>query len=151
MSQNKNDKQMQQDVGGILPPRMDAPGPLVSYFTRPMVPSPASRRRDTLKGIAQLVPFLGGAIAKAEGDKLGEALSYLDVLGGASVPAKMGAKGITSLISDLQKQYDNLKIKRDSLITKANKEQKFFPEEVYDIDAEMSKIADTIELVASQN
>jgi hypothetical protein len=63
----------------------------------------------------------------------------------------MGAKGITSLISDLQKQYDNLKIKRDFLITKANKEQKFFPEEVYDIDAEMSKIADTIELVASQN
>ena len=77
-----------QDVGAILPPRLDAPGPLASYFTRPMVPSPASRRRDTLKGIAQFVPFLSGEIAKYDNDKLGMALSSLDALGPAGTAAK---------------------------------------------------------------
>jgi hypothetical protein len=77
-----------QDVGAILPPRLDAPGPLASYFTRPMVPSPASRRRDTLKGIAQFVPFLSGEIAKYDNDKLGMALSSLDALGPAGTAVK---------------------------------------------------------------
>jgi len=77
-----------QGVGSILPPQIDAPGPLASYFTRPMVPSPASRRRDTLKGIAQFVPFLGGEIAKYDNDKLGMALSSLDALGPAGTAAK---------------------------------------------------------------
>ena len=76
------------DVGGILPQRLDAPGPMASYFTRPMVPSPASRRRDALKGIAQFVPFLGGEIAKYDNDKLGMALSSLDALGPAGTAAK---------------------------------------------------------------
>jgi len=77
-----------EDVGAILPPRIDAPGPLASYFTRPMVPSPASRRRDTLKGIAQFVPFLSGEIAKYDNDKLGMALSSLDALGPAGTAVK---------------------------------------------------------------
>ena len=77
-----------QGVGSILPPQINAPGPLASYFTRPMVPSPASRRRDTLKGIAQFVPFLGGEIAKYDNDKLGMALSSLDALGPAGTAAK---------------------------------------------------------------
>ena len=93
------------DVGGILPPRIDAPGPLASYFTRPMVPSPASRRRDALKGIAQFVPFLGGEIAKYDDDKLGMALSSLDALGPAGTTLKSVAvigkqaakKGVGSL------------------------------------------------------
>ena len=76
------------DVGGILPPRIDAPGPLASYFTRPMVPSPASRRRDALKGIAQFIPFLSGEIAKYDNDKLGIALSSLDALGPAGTAVK---------------------------------------------------------------
>jgi hypothetical protein len=96
-----------QDVGAILPPRLDAPGPLASYFTRPMVPSPASRRRDTLKGIAQFVPFLSGEIAKYDNDKLGMALSSLDALGPAGTAAKgavlvgkqAAKKGIGSLES----------------------------------------------------
>jgi hypothetical protein len=77
-----------QDVGAILPPQINPPGPLASYFTRPMVPSPASRRRDTLKGIAQFVPFLGGEIAKYDNDKLGMALSSLDALGPAGAAVK---------------------------------------------------------------
>ena len=77
-----------EDVGAILPPRIDAPGPLASYFTRPMVPSPASRRRDTLKGIAQFIPFLSGEIAKYDNDKLGMALSSLDALGPAGTAVK---------------------------------------------------------------
>jgi hypothetical protein len=77
-----------QDVGAILPPQINPPGPLASYFTRPMVPSPASRRRDTLKGIAQFVPFLGGEIAKYDNDKLGMALSSLDALGPAGTAVK---------------------------------------------------------------
>ena len=77
-----------EDVGAILPPRIDAPGPLASYFTRPMVPSPASRRRDTLKGIAQFIPFLSGEIAKYDDDKLGMALSSLDALGPAGTAVK---------------------------------------------------------------
>jgi hypothetical protein len=77
-----------QDVGAILPPQINAPGPLASYFTRPMVPSPASRRRDTLKGIAQFVPFLSGEIAKYDNDKLGMALSSLDALGPAGTAVK---------------------------------------------------------------
>ena len=95
------------DVGGILPPRIDAPGPLASYFTRPMVPSPASRRRDVLKGIAQFIPFLSGEIAKYDDDKLGMALSSLDALGpagttlkGAAIIGKQAAKkGVESLES----------------------------------------------------
>ena len=93
------------DSGGILPPRIDAPGPLASYFTRPMVPSPASRRRDALKGIAQFIPFLSGEIAKYDDDKLGIALSSLDALGpagttlkGAAIIGKQAAKkGVGSL------------------------------------------------------
>jgi hypothetical protein len=93
------------DVGGILPPRIDAPGPLASYFTRPMVPSPASRRRDALKGIAQFIPFLSGEIAKYDDDKLGIALSSLDALGPAGTTLKSVAvigkqaakKGVGSL------------------------------------------------------
>ena len=77
-----------EDVGAILPPRIDAPGPLASYFTRPMVPSPASRRRDTRKGIAQFIPFLSGEIAKYDDDKLGMALSSLDALGPAGTAVK---------------------------------------------------------------
>jgi len=77
-----------EDVGAILPPRIDAPGPLASYFTRPMVPSPASRRRDRLKGIAQFIPFLSGEIAKYDDDKLGMALSSLDALGPAGTALK---------------------------------------------------------------
>ena len=77
-----------EDVGAILPPRIDEPGPLASYFTRPMVPSPASRRRDTLKGIAQFIPFLSGEIAKYDDDKLGMALSSLDALGPAGTAVK---------------------------------------------------------------
>ena len=93
------------DVGGVLPPQINAPGPLASYFTRPMVPSPASRRRDALKGIAQFVPFLGGEIAKYDDDKLGMALSSLDALGPAGTTLKSVAvigkqaakKGVGSL------------------------------------------------------
>ena len=76
------------DVGGVLPPQINAPGPLASYFTRPMVASPASRRRDTLKGIAQFIPFLSGEIAKYDNDKLGMALSSLDALGPAGTAVK---------------------------------------------------------------
>jgi hypothetical protein len=66
-----------------------------------MVPSPASRRRDVLKGIAQFVPFLGGEIAKYDNDKLGVALSGLDFLGAAGAPAKaVIKKGILSLNDD---------------------------------------------------
>jgi hypothetical protein len=86
------------DVGGILPPQINRPGPVIDYLTRPMVPSPASRRRDTLKGIAQFLPFISGELAKAEGDMLGVALAPLDALGAASAPAKAVAKkGILSL------------------------------------------------------
>ena len=73
-------------------------GPVIDYLTRPMVPSPASRRRDTLKGIAQFLPFISGELAKAEGDKLGVALSGLDFLGAAGAPAKaVVKKGVGSL------------------------------------------------------
>ena len=89
------------DVGGILPPQINRPGPVIDYLTRPMVPSPKSRRRDTLKGIAQFIPFLSGELAKAEGDKLGVALSGLDFLGAAGAPAKAAVKkGISSLNDD---------------------------------------------------
>ena len=77
-------------------------GPVIDYLTRPMVPSPASRRRDTLKGIAQFLPFISGELAKAEGDKLGVALSGLDFLGAAGAPAKAAIKkGIDPLTKKL--------------------------------------------------
>ena len=88
------------DVGGVLPPQINRPGPVIDYLTRPMASSPKSRRRDTLKGIAQFLPFLSGELAKAEGDKLGVALSGLDFLGAAGAPAKaVVKKGIESLES----------------------------------------------------
>ena len=89
---------MPSDVGGIKPLQFDRPGPVIDYLTRPMVPSPKSRRRDTLRGIASFVPFLSGELAKSEGDMLGVALSPLDALGPAGAPAKAVAKkGILSL------------------------------------------------------
>ena len=100
------------DVGGILPPQINRPGPVIDYLTRPMVPSPASRRRDTLKGIAQFLPFISGELAKAEGDKLGVALSGLDFLGAAAAPAKaVVKKGIEPLTKKVEKPKKVKKLK----------------------------------------
>ena len=100
------------DVGGILPPQINRPGPVIDYLTRPMVPSPASRRRDTLKGIAQFLPFISGELAKAEGDKLGVALSGIDFLGAAAAPAKaVVKKGIEPLTKKVEKPKKVKKLK----------------------------------------
>tara|TARA_R100000426_G_scaffold447_1_gene877 strand:- start:1389 stop:3227 length:1839 start_codon:yes stop_codon:yes gene_type:complete len=97
-----------QDVGGVLPPQINRPGPVIDYLTRPMVPSPKSRRRDTLKGIAQFLPFLSGELAKAEGDKLGVALSGLDFLGAAGAPAKaVIKKGIDAIPDQATKNFSD--------------------------------------------
>jgi len=83
-------------------------GPVIDYLTRPMVPSPASRRRDTLKGIAQFLPFISGELAKAEGDKLGVALSGLDFLGAAGAPAKaVVKKGIDAIPDQATKNFSD--------------------------------------------
>ena len=96
------------DVGGILPLQINRPGPVIDYLTRPMVPSPASRRRDTLKGIAQFLPFISGELAKAEGDKLGAALSGLDFLGAAGAPAKaVVKKGIDAIPDQATKNFSD--------------------------------------------
>ena len=96
------------DVGGVLPPQINRPGPVIDYLTRPMVPSPASRRRDTLKGIAQFLPFISGELAKAEGDKLGVALSGLDFLGAAGAPAKaVVKKGIDAIPDQATKNFSD--------------------------------------------
>ena len=95
------------DLGAILPPQAPSErlGPVMSYLTRPMVPSPAMRRRDVLRNIASFVPFLGGELAKAEGDKLGMLLSSLDFLGAAGAPAKAVAKkGIETLADNIDKK-----------------------------------------------
>lgn len=114
---------MPGDVGGIKPLQFDRPGPVIDYLTRPMVPSPKSRRRDTLRGIASFVPFLSGELAKTEGDMLGVALSPLDALGPAGAPAKAVAKetikrGIISLDDDL---LDLKKILDDPNLSNVNK------------------------------
>ena len=83
-------------------------GPVIDYLTKPMVPSPKSRRRDTLKGIAQFIPFLSGELAKAEGDKLGVALSGLDFLGAAGAPAKaVVKKGIDAIPDQATKNFSD--------------------------------------------
>jgi len=83
-------------------------GPVIDYLTRPMYPSPKSRRRDTLKGIAQFIPFLSGELAKAEGDKLGVALSGLDFLGAAGAPAKaVVKKGIDAIPDQATKNFSD--------------------------------------------
>ena len=43
------------------------------------------------------------------------------------------------------KRRANLKAQRDALISKANAEKKMFPDEVYEIDAQMSKLAEKYE------
>lgn len=119
MNENLDIFDTSQDVGGIAPLQFDRPGPVIDYLTRPMVPSPKSRTRDTLRGIASFVPFLSGELAKAEGDTLGEALGYLDALGAASVPAKaIVKKGIASLDEDM---LDLKKILDDPKLSNANK------------------------------
>lgn len=123
MNENVDIFDMSQDVGGIAPLQFNRPGPVIDYLTRPMVPSPKSRRRDTLRGIASFVPFLSGELAKAEGDTLGVALSPLDALGPAGAPAKAVAretikKGIASLDDDL---LDLKKILEDPNLSNANK------------------------------
>jgi predicted ABC-type ATPase len=123
MNENVDIFDMSQDVGGIAPLQFNRPGPVIDYLTRPMVPSPKSRRRDTLRGIASFVPFLSGELAKAEGDTLGVALSPLDALGPAGVPAKAVAretikKGIASLDDDM---LDLKKILEDPNLSNTNK------------------------------
>jgi len=123
MNENVDIFDMSQDVGGIAPLQFNRPGPVIDYLTRPMVPSPKSRRRDTLRGIASFVPFLSGELAKAEGDTLGVALSPLDALGPAGAPAKAVAretikKGIASLDDDM---LDLKKILEDPNLSNANK------------------------------
>ena len=123
MNENVDIFDMSQDVGSIAPLQFDRPGPVIDYLTRPMVPSPKSRRRDTLRGIASFVPFLSGELAKAEGDTLGVALSPLDALGPAGAPAKAVAretikKGIASLDDDM---LDLKKILEDPNLSNANK------------------------------
>ena len=96
------------NVGGVLPPQINRPKPVIDYLTRPMVPSPKSRRRDTLKGIAQFLPFISGELAKAEGDKLGVALSGLDFLGAAGAPAKAAIKkGIDAIPDQATKNFSD--------------------------------------------
>ena len=96
------------NVGGVLPPQINRPKPVIDYLTRPMVPSPKSRRRDTLKGIAQFLPFISGELAKAEGDKLGVALSGLDFLGAAGAPAKAAIKkGIEAIPDQATKNFSD--------------------------------------------
>jgi hypothetical protein len=119
MNENLDIFDTSQDVGGIAPLQFNRPGPVIDYLTRPMVPSPKSRTRDTLRGIASFVPFLSGELAKAEGDTLGEALGYLDALGAASIPAKaIVKKGIASLDEDM---LDLKKILDDPKLSNANK------------------------------
>jgi hypothetical protein len=123
MNENVDIFDMSQDVGGIAPLQFNRPGPVIDYLTRPMVPSPKSRRRDTLRGIASFVPFLSGELAKAEGDTLGIALSPLDALGPAGAPAKAVAretikKGIASLDDDM---LELKKILEDPNLSNANK------------------------------
>ena len=48
--------------------------------------------------------------------------------------------------TNLRVQYNNLKAQRDALINKANAEKKMFPDEVYEIDAQMSKLADELNI-----
>ena len=126
MNENVDIFDMSQDVGGIAPLQFNRPGPVIDYLTRPMVPSPKSRRRDTLRGIASFVPFLSGELAKAEGDTLGVALSPLDALGPAGAPAKAAAKkGILSL----NKVYHGSPNKNltEASISKSKQSENFMP------------------------
>ena len=59
-------------------------------------------------------------MAKRRGDKLGEALSYLDVLGAASVPAKAVAKGVDAT-TDITKDMMFLHNLREDALQKYTK------------------------------
>jgi hypothetical protein len=50
--------------------------------------------KKLLRFAATIAPGISTDLARYEGDKLGEALSYLDVLGAASLPAKAVVKGV---------------------------------------------------------
>lgn len=50
--------------------------------------------KKLLRFAATMTPGVSTDLARYEGDKLGEALSYLDVLGAASLPAKAVVKGV---------------------------------------------------------
>lgn len=50
--------------------------------------------KKLLRFAATMTPGISTDLARYEGDKLGEALSYLDVLGAASLPAKAVVKGV---------------------------------------------------------
>ena len=49
--------------------------------------------KKLLRFASEFVPGINTELAQRRGDKVGEALSYLDALGAASVPAKAVAKG----------------------------------------------------------
>lgn len=77
--------------------------------------------KKLLRFAATMTPGVSTDLARYEGDKLGEALSYLDVLGAASLPAKAVVKGVdatTDIAKDMMflhntssralKNYENL-------------------------------------------
>jgi len=99
--------------------------------------------------IIGLVPGIGDVAQKAimagarsvadSASKLGK--GALDLPKRAEVdPDALGALGDI----DPQTKYDNLKAKRDELISQATKDKTFFGDEVYDLDSTMSDLADQI-------
>ena len=99
--------------------------------------------------IIGLVPGIGDVAQKAimagarsvadSASKLGK--GALDLPKRAEVdPDALGALGDI----DPQTKYDNLKAKRDELISQATKDKTFFGDEIYDLDSSMSDLADQI-------
>lgn len=80
--------------------------------------------KKALRGISEFIPGISTELAQRRGDGLGEALSYLDVLGPAGAGAKGAAMASVFLIARQKELKQLLKSIETDPLTKGNKQLK---------------------------
>tara|TARA_R100001440_G_scaffold4161_1_gene9667 strand:- start:63 stop:629 length:567 start_codon:yes stop_codon:yes gene_type:complete len=90
--------------GTVSPTSLESNGVLerlLDYIDQPL--NTEDPIQNLVSGVANFVPGISTALARRRGDSLGEALSYLDVLGGGGTSVKMGSLFLVKRKKELEK------------------------------------------------
>lgn len=82
-------------------------GPFQRFITEPGLVGDKKLQRERLGNIASYIPFVSGKVAEARGDKLGEALGYLDAIGGTTA-VKIASPFLIAKRNDLIKTLKDI-------------------------------------------
>jgi|TARA_Y100000015_G_scaffold40657_1_gene45817 hypothetical protein len=84
-------------------------GPFQRFITEPGLVGDKKLERERLGDIASYIPFVSGKVAEARGDKLGEALGYLDAMtAGTATGVKMGSAFLIAKRKELIKTLKDI-------------------------------------------